>query len=111
MNPVAVERSKAMFRRFRYRRWLVAGLGIAALTVPTTALAGNVLDGRSPDTRDAALTAARSNIDPMIDKYLLRYGYTQSQIDAMRATPARTVAILARANPKTVTYLLWHGYT
>jgi hypothetical protein len=91
-----------MFRRIRYRNWLVAGLGLAALVVPTTALAGNsyrdgwygyavsstkaqqsqVVDGRSPDTRDAAL-AAQPKLDPAIVKYLLRYGFTQSQIAAM----------------------------
>ena len=30
-----------MFRRLRTRKWLVAGLGVAALVAPTSALAGN----------------------------------------------------------------------
>ena len=30
-----------MFRRYRSRKWLVAGLGLAALVLPTTALAGD----------------------------------------------------------------------
>ena len=30
-----------MTRRIRYKRWLVAGLGVAALVAPTSALAGN----------------------------------------------------------------------
>jgi hypothetical protein len=117
-----------MFRRFRYRRWLVAGIGIAAFVVPTTALAGantvvvdgrnpdtidaafaaqavsdgrapgtidaamtsradrlSPLDGRSPDTKDAALAATEAKVDPMAIRYLLRYGYTPSQITAMLA--------------------------
>jgi hypothetical protein len=165
MNPAADERSKTMFRRFRYRRWLVAGLGIAALALPTTALAGNVLDGRSPDTRDAASSAALAKVDPMAINYLLRYGYTLSQIKAMldgtyqasspqhvqptlldgrspdtrdaaqaatQVQPAKTVfpdyfayqahlrasadsatlaAARAKVGPKTITYLLWQGYT
>lgn len=98
-----------MFRRFRHRRWLVAGLGIAALTVPTTALAGNVLDGRSPDTRDASQTAALAEVDPMVVKYLLRYGYTQSQIDAMRAAPP--VSVPRPIDPMIDRYLLRYGYT
>jgi len=94
-----------MFRRIRYRKWLVAGLGLAALVVPTAALAGNntgykdgwygyavkltnqsqsqMLDGRSPDTKDAALAAQSKVLDPAIVKYLERYGFTQNQIAAM----------------------------
>lgn len=84
-----------MFRRLRYRKWLVAGIAVAAFVVPATALAGNVptlVDGRSPDTVDAAL-AAQPKVDPAASKYLLRYGYTRSQIAAMLAssTPAYTV--------------------
>ena len=31
-----------MFRRLRYRKWIVTGLGLAALVVPTAALAGPI---------------------------------------------------------------------
>src|SRR5436305_1567995 len=76
------ERSKAMSRRIRHIRWLLVGLGLAVLSIPAAATAGGsnqrfgppdgwygyavsltqqqrqqhraVLDGRSPDTRDAA---------------------------------------------------------
>ena len=73
-----------MFRRLRYRKSLVDGLGLAALVVPATALAGNTYlkDGRSPDTKDAAALAAQPKLDPQIVGYLIRYGYTKSQIEA-----------------------------
>ncbi len=104
-----------MFRRIRYRRWLVAGLGLAALVVPTTALAGNgVLDGRSPDTKDAASSATRANVDPMAIKYLLRYGYTTSQITSMLAGTYKDAALAAaatKADPMAIKYLLRYGYT
>ena len=123
-----------MFRRIHYRRWLVAGLGLAALVVPTTALAGNgVLDGRSPDTKDASQAAAQANVDPMVTKYLLRYGYSLSQINAMRAAPPVSVpkqaepallggrspdtrdaalsAAQANVDPMVTKYLLRYGYT
>jgi hypothetical protein len=120
-----------MFRRLRYRKWLVAGLGVAALVVPTTALAGNnlgsqdgwynqavaltnqaqsqVLDGRSPDTRDAAL-APQPTLDPAIVKYLERYGYSQSQIAAMSGG-AYQASAPASLDPAIVKYLERYGYS
>src|SRR5262245_30813181 len=106
-----------MFRRIRFRRWVVAGLGLAALVLPTTALAGtNVLDGRSPDTKDASLAAIQANVDPMAIKYLLRYGYTRSQINAMLAGTYKAVAPTqtatgANVDPAKIKYLLRYGYT
>jgi hypothetical protein len=120
-----------MFRRLRYRKWLVAGLGAAALVFPASALGGSsgygapdgwypwavsvtkqaqtpILDGRNPDTVDAAL-AAHPKLDPMIVKYLERYGYTRNQIDAM-ATPAASTA-KPKLDPMIVKYLERYGYT
>jgi len=102
-----------MSRKLRYKRWLLAGLGIAALVAPTGAIAAGsskqygppdgwygyavsltnqqqvkqfgppdgwysyavsltkqqqssvVLDGRSPDTRDAALAAQAAELTPV----------------------------------------------
>jgi hypothetical protein len=102
-----------MFRKLRYKRWLVAGLGVAAMVVPTGATAagssrqygppdgwygyavsvtkqqqakqygppdgwytyavsvtkqqqaGVALDGRSPDTRDAAFAAQAAESAPV----------------------------------------------
>ena len=115
-----------MFRRIRHKKWLVAGLGLAALVVPTTALAGNNygakdswygyavsatnqsrLDGRSPDTKDAAAVAATSNLDPQIVGYLTRYGFTKSQIEAW-SQPLKTQHSL---DPAIVKYLLRYGFT
>jgi hypothetical protein len=119
-----------MFRRLRYRKWLVAGLGLAALVVPTTALAGNNLgveqswrpyvsaaqphlfDGRNPDTVDAAL-AVHPKLDPAIVKYLERYGYSLSQIQAM-AQPAKvqgSTAARPTLDPAIVKYLQRYGFT
>src|SRR5262245_30833587 len=128
--PAPHERSKEMFRRLRYRKWLVAGLGLAALVVPTTALAGNngykdgwygyavaatkqaqqsqLLDGRSPDTKDAAL-AAQPTLDPAIVKYLERYGFTQSQIAAMSGGAFK--ASQPTLDPAIVKYLERYGFT
>jgi hypothetical protein len=95
-----------MFRRIRYRKWLVAGLGIAALAIPTTALAVTA-DGRSPDTKDAAAVAATSNLDPQIVGYLTRNGFTQSQMAAW-LEPLKTQQPL---DPAIVKYLLRYGFT
>jgi hypothetical protein len=119
-----------MFRRLRYRKWLVAGLGLAALVVPTTALAGNNLgakdtwyryavsvtqqssfDGRNPDTVDAAL-AAQHQLDPAIVKYLERYGYTPSQIAAMSGGAYKvSTTQQQQLDPAIVKYLERYGYT
>jgi hypothetical protein len=122
-----------MFRRLRYRKWLVAGLGLAAFVVPTTALAGNnlgakdgwytyavsltkqaqspVLDGRSPDTKDAALAASQRSLDPAIVKYLLRYGFTQGQIAALSGGTYKATNSQPTIDPMVVKYLLRYGYT
>jgi hypothetical protein len=121
-----------MFRRIRYKRWLVAGLGVAALVFPVSALAGNSsskngtqdgwypwavsvtqqaqnanLDLRSPDTVDAAL-AAHPKLDPAIVAYLEHNGYTRNQIDAM-AQPLRVSQ--PKLDPMIVKYLEKNGYT
>jgi hypothetical protein len=118
-----------MFRRIRHKKWLVAGLGVAALVIPTTALAGNnygakdswygyavsqtrlsqsqLPDGRSPDTKDAAAVAATSNLDPAIVGYLTRYGFTKSQIEAW-SQPLKTQQSL---DPAIVKYLVRYGFT
>jgi hypothetical protein len=101
-----------MFRRLRIRKWLVAGLGLAALVIPTTALAGSnsqALDGRSPDTKDFAALAAQPNLDPAIVGYLTRYGFTKSQIEKW-AQPLATQA-KPKLDPQIVGYLMRYGYT
>ena len=71
-----------MFRRLRYKKWLVAGLCLATVVVPSTALSGNNLGAKN--SGDAALAeGSQRSLDPAIVKYLLRYGYTESQIAAM----------------------------
>ena len=73
-----------MFRRFRYRRWLVTGLCAAAVVVPSGALAGNNLGAKNGGYGQAvSVTKQAHSLDPAIVKYLLRYGYTESQIAAM----------------------------
>ena len=119
-----------MFRRLRYRKWIVTGLGLAALVVPTAALAGSngldgswarygvslkqqdSFDGRNPDTVDAAL-AVNPKLDPAIVKYLERYGYSLSQIQAF-ARPARaqgSTAAPQKLDPAIVKYLERYGFT
>ena len=119
-----------MFRRLRYRKWIVTGLGLAALVVPTAALAGSngldgswarygvslkqqdSFDGRNPDTVDAAL-AVNPKLDPAIVKYLERYGYSLSQIQAF-AQPAQaqgSTAAPQKLDPAIVKYLERYGFT
>ena len=97
-----------MFRRFRYRRWLVAGLGVAAIVVPSGALAGNNLGAKSSGYGYAvSVTKQAHSLDPAIVKYLLRYGYTESQIAAMSGGTYRAASL----DPAIVKYLLRYGYT
>ena len=95
-----------MFRRIRFRNWLVTGFGLAALAVPATALAGNhyrpnddrygragtltkksesptVADGRSPDTIDAALTAEAALSNQSTSRDGVKDGYANQTAQAM----------------------------
>jgi hypothetical protein len=80
-----------------------------AVSVTQQQTQGTVVDGRNPDTVDAAL-AAHPSLDPAIVKYLERYGYTRNQIDAMATTPATTAAHPS-LDPAIVKYLERYGYT
>jgi hypothetical protein len=93
-----------MFRRFRYRKWLVAGLCVAAVVVPSAALAGNNLGAKNSGYR---VGGSQHSLDPAIVKYLLRYGYTQSQIAAMSGGTYQAPSL----DPAIVKYLLRYGYT
>jgi hypothetical protein len=106
-----------MFRRLRYRNWLVAGLGAAALALPTTALAGSDLGAKDNwyGYAVSATTQSRqlSKIDPAIVGYLTRYGFTKSQITAY-ARPVQFGDVLAsqlKMDPARVRYLLRYGFT
>jgi len=95
-----------MFRRLRYKKWLVAGLCLATVVVPSTALSGNNLGAKN--SGDAALAeGSQRSLDPAIVKYLLRYGYTESQIAAMSGGTYRASSL----DPAIVKYLLRYGYT
>jgi hypothetical protein len=97
-----------MFRRFRYRRRLVAGLCVAAVVVPSGALAGNNLGAKNGGYGYAvSVTKQAHSLDPAIVKYLLRYGYTESQIAAMSGGTYRAPSL----DPAIVKYLLRYGYT
>ncbi len=97
-----------MFRRFRYRRWLVAGLCAAAVVVPSGALAGNNLGAKNGGYGYAvSVTKQAHSLDPAIVKYLLRYGYTESQIAAMSGGTFQAASL----DPAIVKYLLRYGYT
>ena len=97
-----------MFRRFRYRRWLVAGLCVAAVVVPSGALAGNNLGAKNGGYGYAvSVTKQAHSLDPAIVKYLLRYGYTESQIAAMSGGTFQAASL----DPAIVEYLLRYGYT
>ncbi len=98
-----------MFRRFRYRKWLVAGACVAAVVVPSAALAGNNLGAKNSGFGAVSVTkqAQSQVLDPAIVKYLLRYGYTESQIAAMSGGTYRASSL----DPAIVKYLLRYGYT
>lgn len=106
-----------MFRRLRYKRWLVAGLAVAALAVPATASAGNDLGAKDSWYGYAVSVTTQSRqlskIDPAIVKYLHRYGFTTSQIVAY-SQPVQSGDILAaqlKMDPARVGYLLRYGFT
>jgi hypothetical protein len=106
-----------MFRRIRYKRWLVAGLAVAALAVPATASAGNDLGAKDSWYGYAVSVTTQSRqlskIDPAIVKYLQRYGFTTSQIVAYSQplNPGDTLASQLKMDPAKVGYLLRYGFT
>jgi 3-hydroxymyristoyl/3-hydroxydecanoyl-(acyl carrier protein) dehydratase len=106
-----------MFRRLRYKRWLSAGLVVAALAVPATASAGNDLGAKDSWYGYAVSVTTQSRqlskIDPAIVKYLRRYGFTTSQIVAYSkpAQPGDALAAQLKMDPARVGYLLRYGFT
>ena len=106
-----------MFRRLRYKRWLVAGLAVAALAVPATASAGNDLGAKDSWYGYAVSVTTQSRqlskIDPAIVKYLRRYGFTTSQIVAYSQPlqPGDVLAAQLKMDPAKVGYLLRYGFT
>jgi hypothetical protein len=88
----------------------------------------STIDGRSPDTKDAATSAQEAMTLSPVERIILQENArrnldSRSVVPARRSKPgpldgrspdtrdAALTASLAKANPKTVTYLLWHGYT
>jgi hypothetical protein len=85
------------------------------------------IDGRSSDTKDAASSAREAVTLSPVERIVLqenaRKNLNGRSVPARRSQPtlvdgrspdtrdAALTATLAEANPKTVTYLLWHGYT
>ena len=106
-----------MFRRIRYKRWLVAGLAVGALTVPASASAGNDLGAKDSWYGYAVSVTTQSRqlskIDPAIVKYLQRYGFTTSQIVAYSQPlqPGDALAAQLKMDPARVGYLLRYGFT
>ena len=98
-----------MFRRLRYKKWLVAGFCVAAVVVPSAALAGNNLGAKNSGYGYAVSLAGGSqhSLDPAIVRYLLRYGFTESQIAAMSGGTYRAPSL----DPAIVKYLLRYGFT
>jgi hypothetical protein len=71
-------------------------------------LAGNNLGAKNGGYGYAvSMTKQAHSLDPAIVKYLLRYGYTESQIAAMSAGTFQAASL----DPAIVKYLLRYGYT
>ena len=75
-----------MFRRLRYRKWLVAGIGLAALAFPAAALAGN----HNMSSQAYKALVAKS------EAMNARYSPQNAEAQAYRALVAKSEAMNAR---------------
>jgi hypothetical protein len=66
MKQSTPERSTAMFRRIRYKKWMVGGLALAALASPATAQAMSIFD-----VGGSTSVALRYNMSPAAYKALI----------------------------------------